>query len=152
MAVTNTNSVQYALRVAKQAGDHTPIAPSDAYGKLRGFFYTQTIGVADATSTVKLCRVPAGARFVAIQHGNTTQAASVTFQIGDSGDPDRLMAATAVTTAVVPASMIQRSPTTVEPDIGFGYKYTAETDIILTVAGAATQAGLMWGIIWFLVE
>jgi len=80
-------------------------------------------------------------------------AAGATLEIGDSGDTDRLVSAFDVGTAALAYSFrVLRTPTTETPDLGFGYTYTSETDILGTTAVDALGTNNFWGAILYVID
>lgn len=96
------------------------------------------LAVADlnqTTNQVALFRVPAGfivTNVFASASDMDSGVAALTFNIGDAGDPDRLMAASAVGQAGTSSTTLAAT--------GLYYEYTADTDILLACQAAAATA------------
>lgn len=100
----------------------------------------------EADSTVKIARLPIGASILGflINHAATTGA--VTAMIGDSGDADRYVLTAGVTSmaaagkqVVLPRAgdyTISAAGVLTIGTVGFGYRMTTVTDIILTTETA----------------
>jgi cell division protein FtsI/penicillin-binding protein 2 len=91
-----------------------------------------TLGTADVLSGPI---VPAGARIMGVHLAATdlSTAADITLDVGDSGDDNRLVAASTIGQA--------GGSTTTLALAGIGYKYTAATEIQVTPAAAAAANG-----------
>lgn len=164
-----TNSLQYDNYLdATTLGSQFFNRASDITGKLRVSRFDLEFSASAAGTTLNLTIVPAGATFLyAILSFEGT--ASLTLDIGDAGDADRLVAA---------ADLGTDSPTTgnalkifgridstafgvLGPEgnqssviaVGIGYKYTAQTVITGLTAGATATAGeVLRGAIVYTVE
>jgi len=109
MAVTNQKSTQLTREESYAAGRNAPI---DARGEVRmlAFDFTQS-GAGDATSTARLCKLPAGnVRLLEVRLANEALGASRVLDIGYEGyangsgsavvaDPDAFAAALDVSAA-----------------------------------------------------
>lgn len=161
--MASTNSTQYEKYLYQRDGDgstatdYTPLDPTELAGRLRVAYFQHTCeSEAFATSdTINLTVLPAGARVIDIIFCcEDISAGAATLTIGDSGDPDRLVASFDASGALAPrnSTVALRTPTTETPDIGFGYKYTAETVIYATVGGANLDTDNLWGAIFYVVD
>ena len=134
----------YSTRmIANGSNTSRPIA-SPGHGhsnNLKVFYFEVTFTAAWTSSdTTYLGFVPNGFRFLGTYSGadDMDSGTTLTWDIGDSGDQDRLVAAqtTGQTNSV---SFQCRAQGT---DLGFGYKYTADTLITATPVGSpATTTG-----------
>lgn len=88
--------------------------------------------------TVALFRVPLGftvtGMSVATTDMDTGGSPALTFKIGDTGDDDRLLAASNI------AQTGTNNYTGLVPTTGLLYQYTAETEILFTCSAAAATA------------
>ena len=100
------------------------------------------VSVALATSdTINLCKIPAGAQMidVAIMSAGTQSGSDSTFTVGDSGDTDRFIT-TAGGLALRSGGGVSRmnGAALSAATTGIGYEYTADTDLVMTIATAGT--------------
>ena len=124
-------------------------------GKIRTAYFSKTAESEGTASTIFLTKLPSGARVVGIDWcSEDLSAGAATIEIGDASDTDRLVSAFDVGTAAIAAGpRVLRTPDTeTSQTIGFGYKYTAETDIIATTAVAALNTARFWGVIQYVVD
>lgn len=109
--------------------------------------YAITTAMIDNTNdSIELCYVPAGAVIVGITLGatdmDTNGTPTLKFDVGDSGDQDRLIVATTIGQT--------GGTTTTLATTGIGYKYTTATKIVAYVnAVSATGAA---GTLYFVLE
>jgi hypothetical protein len=82
-------------------------------------------------STIQLFKIPVDARVLDFKIWHDALGSSSTLAFGDSGDVDRLHAATASSSASIMIPLIAAINTMA------GYTYTAETVLSLTTAGAS---------------
>lgn len=134
-----------------------PIDVTDLGGRVRSAFFSYTtVGTEAVSDVIRLTKLPKGARVIGFNAcAEDIGAATCVLAIGDADDVDRLVTGLVVSAALAPnaASTILRTPTTEIVDIGFGYKYTAETWINATVTTAAIDAvGQLWGVIQYVVD
>jgi len=128
---------------------------SEQGGRIKSNFFQHTCESESTGSTIYLTKLPAGARVVNIRFacedlGGTNGA---TLEFGDSSDTDRLVSAFDVSTAAIAmGNRVLRTPTTETPDIGFGYKYAADTWILATTATQALNTGKFWGTVDYIVS
>jgi len=149
MATTKTNQFEVIDGTTVDKLD-----PIDLEGRIRVAFFSHTCESEASGSTIKLTKVPAGARVLAIAFASEDCGnAGATIEIGDSGDTDRLVSAFDIGTAAVAYSFrAMRTPTTETPDIGFGYQYTSATEITATTAVDALNTNNFWGAIFYVVD
>lgn len=134
-----------------------PIDVTDLGGRVRAAFFSYTtLGNEVVGDVIRLTKLPKGARVVGFNAAaEDIGAATCVLSVGDADDVDRLVTGLVVSAALAPnaASTALRTPTTEVPDIGFGYKYTAETWISAVVTTAAIDAvGQLWGVILYVVD
>ena len=150
--MADTNSTQYA-KIASAVGTYAPLQPNESRGKVQCEFFQHTCESEGIADNISLCKVPANARVLAIMWASDDlSAGAATLDIGDADDTDRLVADAAVSSALAYAPLTLRTPTTEDPDIGFGYEYTAETVIIGTVVTAALNTGKLWGAVLYVAQ
>lgn len=97
------------------------------------------------TDYINMLWVPKGFRVTGctLTAEDMDSSTGITIDIGDAGDPDRLIAASAVAQAAT------LKVDTIRPSVlssgvislGFGYKYTADTLIVATVLAAPSGTG-----------
>jgi len=165
-----TTSVQYdnyldaialGIGFANQANSHT--------GKLRVSWFDVETSASAAGTTIPLCVVPAGAKYLCTLIAFEATS-SLTVDIGDSGDTDRLvndanLGTDNPTSASLWTGIYTRLDSTAfgvagpggnqstAIAVGFGYKYTADTVISLITAGATATAGeVIRGAIIYTIE
>ncbi len=164
-----TNSVQYDNyldAIALGIGFANP-SNSDT-GKLRIAWFDLEFSASVAGTTLNLCRVPAGAKFVAalLAFEGTS---SLTLDVGDASDADRLVAAADLGADVPTTGGVLKlfgrvdstafgtsgpgSNQSTAISVGLGYKYTTDTVITALTAGATATAGeVLRGAIIYSVE
>jgi hypothetical protein len=164
-----TSSVQYANYAdAIVSGSGFNNRASDQNGKVRCMKFDVEMTAAAAGEVLSLGVIPAGATFLyALLTFEGTS--SLTLDVGDASDADRLVAAADLgsdvpTTGGVLKLFGRLDSTafgTAGPDgnvssavsVGFGYRYTADTVITATTAGATATAGeVIRGAIFYTVE
>lgn len=113
-------------------------------GTLKAFYFEVTSTAAVTSSdTINLGYVPKGFRFLAVMNAATDMdsGTTLTWDLGDAGDTDRLAQVSTVGQTNTWA-ITARAP---GASLGHGYKYTADTLITITVVGSpATAAGTFY--------
>ena len=104
---------------------------AEGRGKVRGCIDRYEAASLAVGSTIKVARAKKDEVFLIGFVIADELSSAGTLILGDSGDPDRFLAATVFTTAgqITTAGRINAGGTE-----GVGYKFTADTDIILTTA------------------
>jgi hypothetical protein len=166
-----TNSVQYDNYLdAIALGSGFANRASDQ-AEVRCARFDIELSASPSGTTLNLCVLPAGATFLyaALAYEGT---ASLTLDIGDAGDSDRLVTAAALgadnptsTSAFTGFFCRQEVPSTAfgtagpggnqstSIPFGVGYRYTADTVITGTTGGATATAGeVIRGMIFYTVE
>ena len=166
------NSSQYAQIVNQETGAHDVVKASDHGGRLRlarfSILTTATIATADV---YQLTRLPYGARFLYMILSNESCGTTAPADFGDAGDQDRLVAALALQTASTPNTPricgrnetgktyadldTSTSPPSDAIALGVGYRYLADTDILMTfgtVSGGAAAGVEIEGCIVYSVD
>lgn len=97
------------------------------------------------TDYINMLWVPKGFRVTGctISAEDMDTSTGITLDVGDSGDQDRLIAASAVAQANT-LKVDTLRPTALSsgvPTLGFGYKFTADTLIVVTVLAAPSGTG-----------
>lgn len=150
MATTTTRQFDNLTNVLTEPIEARPF---DAGGKRRALWFAHTCEEETVGSTIKLSVIPAGARVVGLSfQSQDLSGGAATLRIGDSAQTDRLVADFDVSAAVASGSVKLQQPTVEIPDQGYGYVYTARTEIIATVGGAALNTGKFWGTITYLLD
>jgi len=129
--------------IANGSNTSRPIAPPGhgMSNDLKVFYFEVTFSAAWTSSdTVNLGFVPAGFRYLGTFSGadDMDSGTTLTWDIGDAGDQDRLVAAqtTGQTNSVAYQCRAQGS------SLGFGYKFTSDTLLTATAVGSpATTTG-----------
>ena len=97
------------------------------------------------TDYINMGWVPKGFRVTGctITAEDMDTSTGLTLDVGDAGDQDRLIAASAVGQAntLKVDSLRPSAITGAEPTLGFGYKYTADTLIVVTALAAPSGTG-----------
>lgn len=166
MATTSVQYDNYADALVQGFG--LANRASDMGGKVRVARFDLEFSASAAGTTLSLTVLPAGATFLfAILSFEGTS--SLTLDVGDAGDADRLVAAAALGTdspttggaLIIYGRMDSTAFGTAGPDgnqssavsLGIGYKYTATTVITGLTAGATATAGeVLRGAIVYTVE
>lgn len=138
-------------------GSFAPIDSADLGGRVRTAFFSYNQTGSEATSDIiRLTKLPAGARVLQIFIANEDQGTTVTMDIGDTGDTDRLVTGFAGGTASVGLATLRRDDTKTDdtPTLGYGYRYTAETwiDATLTSVSGPTANATFRGHILYSVD
>ena len=107
------------------------VLPRDSHGRVRVMYDTYEASSLASGSTIQLFKIPVDARVLDFKIWHDALGSSSTLAFGDSGDVDRLHAATASSSASIMVPLIAAIDTMA------GYTYTAETLISLTTAGAS---------------
>lgn len=153
-----TNSVQYENYAdALISGSGFANSAADWGGKVRLARFDVQTAASAAGEIINLCVLPAGAKYVCTLLA-FEGTASLTLDIGDADDTDRLVNDAALgsdnpTSASLWTGIYTRVDSTAfgtsGPDgntstaisVGIGYKYTTDTVIYATTAGATATAG-----------
>lgn len=107
------------------------VLPRDSHGRVRVMYDTYEASSLASGSTIQLFKIPVDARVLDFKIWHDALGSSSTLAFGDSGDVDRLHAATASSSASIMVPLIAAINTMA------GYTYTAETVLSLTTAGAS---------------
>ena len=107
------------------------VLPRDSHGRVRVMYDTYEASAVASGSTIQLFKIPVDARVLDFKIWHDALGSSSTLAFGDSGDVDRLHAATASSSASIMIPLIAAINTMA------GYTYTAETVLSLTTAGAS---------------
>lgn len=130
-----------AGKIANAANTYAPIGPDELDGAVRQAYFSYNFtGAEVANDIIRLTKLPPGARIIAIFMANEDCGTTVTADIGDTGDTDRLVTAYALGTAAVDWMVMRRDDTTTteNPVLGVGYKTSAETFIDITLTAVTT--------------
>lgn len=118
-----------ATNLAKLAA--TPVKYPDssvAGARLRAWVDEYDASAAQIGDTIAIARLPAGARVVDVIVAHDGLGASVTFNVGDAASASRFLSAGDGANAGI-YNMDEQG--------GFAHRYAAESDVLLTIAGAA---------------
>lgn len=107
------------------------VLPRDSHGRVRVMYDTYEASAVASGSTIQLFKIPVDARVLDFKIWHDALGSSSTLAFGDSGDVDRLHAATASSSASIMVPLIAAINTMA------GYTYTAETVLSLTTGGAS---------------
>jgi hypothetical protein len=164
-----TSSVQYGNYAdALIQGSYFANRASDMGGKLRVAWFDVETAASAAGEVISLTVVPAGGKFLCalIAFEGTS---SLTLSVGDADDIDRLVAAADLGSDVPTTGGVLKIFGRIDStafgvagvdgnvssavSVGIGYKYTADTVITATTAGATATAGeVIRGAIIYTVE
>jgi hypothetical protein len=101
-------------------------------GKVKVLTESYTCAALASGQTIGVGKLKKDSVFLDAIVSNAALGTSTTLSLGDASDAVRFMAATSTSSAGT-----QRILSTAAANKGIGYKYTADTEIILTVGGAA---------------
>ena len=111
-------------------------------GKVRAVVdHYEASGLA-AASTIKVAKARKGDVFLGGKIIADDLTSAGTISVGDSGDADRFLVATVFTTAGQVTEINRMGDGTAETAVGVGYKFTADTDILLTTATEALTGSI----------
>lgn len=128
MATTRDSVIYDSVYVKKYLADNR----NSLDGAMVIPFELTAVSAAAISDIYNLCVLPANCKVVGFDVVTTTNAASSAPFIGDVGDTDRYMAATAMVTANTHGVLA---------NTGAGYKPTADTIVFATLGGAAPTVG-----------
>lgn len=117
------------------------------HGRLRVQYDSYEAAALASGSTIAVAKLPAGTHVVGWMLQTDALGSGVTLALGDSGDADRLMAATSFASATTKSSFANGFPIATGP----GFITTAETTINLTTAGASAT-GTIYSWIFYTVD
>ena len=136
---TNITNLDASPSVLANAGDVS--------GKVRVFKDTYEASSLASGSDITVARLPLGARVVDILVKADALGGSVTLAVGDSGDADRYITATAMNTANKGISLgVDGVIGSIGNEIG-----TGETDVLITTGGA-TASGTITSVVYYTVS
>ncbi len=119
----------------------------DVSGKVRVFKDTYEASSLASGSDITVARLPLGARVVDILVKADALGGSVTLAVGDSGDADRYITATAMNTGNKGISLgVDGVIGSIGNEIG-----TGETDVLITTGGA-TASGTITSVVYYTVS
>jgi hypothetical protein len=164
-----TNSVQYDNYASAIASGIGFANKSFDLAKVRVARFDLELSASASGTALNLCVLPAGATFLfaALAYEGTS---SLTLDIGDSGDSDRLVAGASLasdnpTAASLLSGFFCRIDSTAfgtagpggnqssAISVGTGYRYTADTVITGTTGGATATAGeVVRGMLFYTIE
>ena len=115
---------------------------AEAHGRMRVWYDSFEASSTASSDTITFARMPIGATIWQVRVMADALGGSVTIKVGDSGDDDRYITATAMNTANL--------VTQTNAIAGVGYNYTAQTDLIATVGGAAATGTIKFMVFYTL--
>lgn len=142
-------------------GTYAAVPTDELAGRLRVAYFSYSFAGTEATNdTIRLTKVPAGARILGLTYYNEDCGTTVTADFGDAGDVDRFLASVAlgtVSSAQVYALLRQSTENEGESTpitLGYGYKYTTETwlDIFLSSVSTPTANATVRGHFTYVVD
>jgi len=134
--MAEVNGVNYQL---SQNVPVDQVASKENFGRVRILHDTYEAAALPSGDKINIGKIPKGAKILDAKIVADALGAGVTLELGDAGDPNRLVAATVFTSAAVGQMAAS------EIDSGWGFIYTAETLLQLTVGvGAATGTIKTW--------
>ena len=115
---------------------------SEAHGRMRVWYDSFEASSTASGDTITFSRMPKGATIWQVRVVADALGSSVTIKVGDASDDDRFITATTMNTAnlVTETNAID----------GVGYNYTAQTDLIATVGGAAATGTIKFMVFYTL--
>lgn len=141
MAATQVKGVEYT-KIADGGAGRADLGMAVLHSTLKAYWFTYTTAAEEATSTIHIARVPGGSRFFGMLIQMPDQVNAATFHIGDSDDADRLFSSLDVNAAAIAPTSFATGvlADAATPTKGFGYLYTTETDIYITVNTATLDS------------
>jgi hypothetical protein len=121
--------------------------PSEVGGRVRVFSDTYVASGLAAASTITIARLPKGARVwdIHIFHDDLGTTAG-TLSVGDAGSATRYLSAFATGSAGKQTMTGSNGAST-----GVGFEQTAETDVLITTAGAAIT-GTIRSVVYYTLD
>ena len=129
--ITNLDAVPAVAAPVDQTG-----------GRMRVWYDTYDASSLAAGSDITVARLPEGANVYEIIIHHDALGSSVTLAVGDSGDADRYITATAAASA---GKLVLSEDGAIG---GFGYENTTQTDVTITTAGAAATGTIACAIVY----
>jgi len=115
---------------------------AEAHGRMRVWYDSFEASSTASADTITFARMPKGATIWQVRVVADALGSSVTIKVGDASDDDRFITATTMNTA----SLV----TETNAIAGVGYNYTAQTDLIATVGGAAATGTIKFMVFYTL--
>ena len=115
---------------------------AEAHGRMRVWYDSFEASATASADTITFARMPKGATIWEVKVMADALGASVTLKVGDASDDDRFITATTMNTANL--------VTNTNAIAGVGYNYTAQTDLIATVGGAAATGTIAFMVFYTL--
>ena len=115
---------------------------AEAHGRMRVWYDSFEASSTASADTITFARMPKGATIWQVRVVADALGSSVTIKVGDASDTARFISATTMNTAnlVTETNAID----------GVGYNYTAQTDLIATVGGAAATGTIKFMVFYTL--
>ena len=115
---------------------------AEAHGRMRVWYDSFEASYTASGDTITFSRMPKGATIYQVRVVADALGSSVTIKVGDASDDDRYITATTMNTANL--------VTETNAIAGAAYNYTAETDLIATVGGAAATGTIKFMVFYTL--
>ena len=115
---------------------------AEAHGRMRVWYDSFEASATASGDTITFSRMPKGATIYQVRVMADALGSSVTIKVGDASDDDRFITATTMNTANL--------VTETNAIAGAAYNYTAETDLIATVGGAAATGTIKFMVFYTL--
>lgn len=115
---------------------------AEAHGRMRVWYDSFEASSTASADTITFARMPKGATIWQVRVVADALGASVTIKVGDADDDDRFITQTTMNTANL--------VTETNAIAGVGYNYTAQTDLIATVGGAAATGTIKFMVFYTL--
>ena len=115
---------------------------AEAHGRMRVWYDSFEASSTASGDTITFSRMPKGATIYQVRVMADALGSSVTIKVGDASDDDRYITATTMNTANL--------VTETNAIAGVAYNYTAETDLIATVGGAAATGTIKFMVFYSL--
>ena len=115
---------------------------AEAHGRMRVWYDSFEASSTASADTITFARMPKGATIWQVRVVADALGSSVTIKVGDASDTARFISAPTMNTAnlVTETNAID----------GVGYNYTAQTDLIATVGGAAATGTIKFMVFYTL--
>ena len=115
---------------------------SEAHGRMRVWYDSFEASSTAAADTITFARMPKGATIWEVKVMADALGSSVQLKVGDASNDARFISLTTMNTANL--------VTNTNVIAGVGYNYTAETDLIATVSGAAATGTIAFMVFYTL--
>ena len=137
--MANNNTTKITNITADQSVN---VNASEAHGRMRVWYDSYEASSTASADTITFARMPKGATIWQVRVVADALGSGVTIKVGDASLDDRFITQTTMNTAnlVTETNAID----------GVGYNYTAQTDLIATVGGAAATGTIKFMVFYTL--